>query len=156
MSRVVIYSNWLTYHIVTNGLLPMCAYIHIYVVFRRKGPVWHGRSKKTVLYTYIRRKGPVWHGRSAKTVLYTYIRRKGPVLHGRSAKTVLYIILGGRDPYCTGGVRRRCYNIHIFTSLQMIENEWLCVIYICVCDTRGMLDVLSYMIMKTSEYRLAD
>ena len=74
MSRVVIYSNWLTYHIVTNGLLPMCAYIHTYVVFRRKGPVWHGRSAKTVLYIHIS---------------------------------------GGRDPYGTGGVRRRCY-IHIY------------------------------------------
>ena len=81
--------------------------------------------------SYIRRKGRILHGRSAKTVLYTYIRRKGSVLHGRSAKTVLYIILGGRDPYCTGGVRRRCYDIHIF-ALQMIENEWLCVIHMCV------------------------
>jgi len=37
----------------------------------------------------------------------------------------IYIyILGGRDPYGTGGVRRRCY-MHIFASLQMIENEWL-------------------------------
>ena len=50
---------------------------------------------------------------------------------------------GGRDPYCTGGVRRRCYDRHIIASLQMIENEWLCVIQMCVCDTRGMLDVLS-------------
>ena len=41
--------------------------------------------------------------------IYTYIWRKGPVWHGRSAKTVLYIISGGRDPYGTGGVRRRCF-----------------------------------------------
>ena len=27
---------------------------------------------------------------------------------------------------------------------------------VCVCDTRGMLDVLSYMTMKPSEYKLAD
>jgi len=31
----------------------------------------------------------------------------------------------------------------------MIENEWLCVMYmyvcVCVCDTKGMLDVLFYM-----------
>ena len=65
--------------------------------------------------------------------LYTYIWRKGPVWHGRSAKTVLYIILGGRDLYGTGGVRRRCYDIHIIVSLQMIENECLCVIQMCVC-----------------------
>jgi len=79
--------------------------------------------------------------------IYTYIGRKGPVWHGRSAKTVLYIILGGRDPYGTGGVRRRCYDIHLIASLQMIENDWLCVILMCVCDTRGMLEVLSYIIV---------
>jgi len=26
---------------------------------------------------------------------------------------------------------------------------------VCVCDTRGMLDVLSYMTMKTSEYKFS-
>ena len=41
--------------------------------------------------------------------VHIVLRRKGPVWHGRRAKTVLYIILGGRDPYDTGGVRRRCY-----------------------------------------------
>ena len=46
-------------------------------------------------------------------------------------------------------------DIHIFASLQMIKNEWLCVIHMCVCDIRGILDVLSYMIMKTSEYRFS-
>jgi len=93
----------------------MCAYIHIYVVLRRKGPVWHGRSMKTVLY----------------------------------------IILGGRDPYCTGGVRRRCYDIHRIASLQMIENEWLCVIpmYVCV-----ILQVCWGVIIyngETTEYRFS-
>ena len=67
-----------------------------------------------------------------KTVLLSYIH-------------ATYIILGGRDPYGTGGVRRRCYDIHVIASLQMIENEWLCVIQMCmcmcVCDTRGMLNV---------------
>ena len=65
--------------------------------------------------------------------VHIVLRRKGPVWHGRSAKTVLYIILGGRDPYGTGRVRRRCYDIHIIASLQMIKNEWLCVIHMCVC-----------------------
>ena len=65
----------------------------------------------------------------------------------------IYHILGGRDPHCTGGVRRRCYDIHIFVSLQMIENKWLCVMYmyVCVCDTEGMLDVLLYMVLETSD-----
>jgi len=92
-------------------------YIYAYcIVLRRKGPVLHGWSAKTVLYAImyvhivLRRKGPVLHGRSAKTVLYIYIYReegtrmaraecedgaiyhigrKGPVWHRRSAKTVL-------------------------------------------------------------------
>jgi len=72
-------------------------YIYAYcIVLRRKGPVLHGWSAKTVLYA----------------IMYVHIvlRRKGPVLHERSAKTVLYIHLsGGRDPYGTGGVRRRCF-----------------------------------------------
>ena len=76
-----------------------------------------------------------------------------------------------------GGVRRRCYinvciyiymeegtritraecedgaTIHIDVTLQMIENEWLCVtyMYVCVRDTKGMLDVLSYMVLETSD-----
>jgi len=93
---------------------------------------------------------------------------------GVRRRCYVYIILGGRDPYGTGGVRRRCYISYweegtrmaraecedgaiIIASLQMIENEWLCVIQMCacVCDTRGMLDVLSYMIMKTSEYKFS-
>jgi len=121
------------------GCVGYCVVIYVHIVLRRKGPVWHGRSAKTVLCIY-------------------HIGRKGPVWHGRSAKTVLYIILGGRDPYGTGGVRRRCYDIHIIASLQMIENEWLlgykCVC-VCVCDTRSMLDVLSYMTMKPSEYKFS-
>jgi len=74
-----------------------------------------------------------------------------------------------------GGVRRRCYinmciymeegtritraecedgaTIHIYATLQMIENEWLCVtyMYVCVRDTKGMLDVLLYMVLETSD-----
>ena len=35
----------------------------------------------------------------------------------------------------------------------MSENEWLCVtyMYVCVRDTKGMLDVLSYMVLETSD-----
>ena len=43
------------------------------------------------------------------------------------------------------------YDIHICATLQMIENEWLCVICVCVCDTKGMLDVLLYMVLGTSD-----
>ena len=95
------------------GCIDIVCIIYIYFVLRRKGPVMHGRSAKTVLYTYIRRKGPVLHGRSAKTVLYTYIRRKGPVLHGRSAKTVLW-----------------------YTYICIFTNDWewmaMCDTYVCV------------------------
>ena len=65
--------------------------------------------------------------------------------------------MGRKGPVWHGGVRRRCYDIHIIASLQIIENEWLCVIqmYMCVCDPRGMLDVLSYMTMKPSEYKFS-
>ena len=116
------------------GCVDYCVAIYVHIVLRRKGPVWHGRSAKTMQYL-------------------NHIGRKGPVWHGRSAKTVLYIILGERDPYGTGGVRRRCYDIHIFVSLQMIENKWLCVMYmyVCVCDTKGMLDVLLYMVLETPD-----
>jgi len=97
---------------------------------------------------------------------------------GRSAKTVLYVKLCTYQEEGTrmqGGVRRRCYinmcmymeegtriaraecedgaKIHIYATLQMIENELLCVtyMYVCVRDTKGMLDVLLYMIVKTSD-----
>jgi len=56
-----------------------------------------------------------------------------------------------------GGVRRRCYDIHLIASLQMIDNEWLCVIQMCmcVCDTGGMMDESLYMTMKPSEYKFS-
>ena len=90
MSWAVIYSNWLTYHIVTNGLLPTCVYIHI---SRGRDPYGTGGVRRRC-----------------------YIH-----------------ISGGRDPYCTGGVRRRCYE---YKWLRMNGYVW----YICVCDTRSMLD----------------
>jgi len=51
-----------------------------------------------------------------------------------------------------GGVRRRCYNTYIcnFTNdLRMNDYVW----YICmyVRDTKGMLDVLFYMVMEISD-----
>jgi len=109
------------------------------------------------MYVYIyhiERKGPVVHGRSAKTVMYISYWEEGTrIARAECEDGAISIILGGRDPYCTGGVRRRCYDIHIFVSLQIIENKWLCVMYMCVwvCDTKGMLDVLLYMVLETPD-----
>ena len=71
----------------TGGVRRRC---HIYIYLEEGTRIARAECEDGAIYTYIWRKGPVWYGRSAKTVLYTYVRRKGPVWHGRSAKTVLY------------------------------------------------------------------
>ena len=75
---------------------------------------------------------------------------------GGGGRRGIYHISGGRDPDC----RAECEDgatIYICAILQMIETEWLCVIYVCVCayvcvcDTKGMLDTLLYMVAETSD-----
>jgi len=68
--------------------IDVCVYISYWEEETRSA---RAECEDGAIYIYhIRRKGPVLHGRSAKTVLYIYhIGRKGPVLHGWSAKTVL-------------------------------------------------------------------
>ena len=136
------------------GCVDYCVDIYVHIVLRRKGPVWHGRSAKTVQYIHILGGRDPYARAECEDGAVNHIGRKGPVWHGRSAKTVLYIILGGRDPYGTGGVRRRCYDTHCILTKDW---EWMamCDTYVCVCDTRGMLEVLSYIIVKTSEHRFS-
>ena len=70
------------------------------------------------------------HGRSAKTVLYKYIWRTGPVRHrrGEDGVPIIYQEEGTRI------ARAECEDgATMYATLQMIENEWLCVIYMYVC-----------------------
>ena len=63
-------------------------------------------------------------------------------------------VYGGRDPYAGRSAKTVLRYIYIYIcNVQMIENEWLCVtdMYVCVRDTNGMLDVLLYMIVNTSD-----
>jgi len=74
------------------GCVDYCIAIYVPIVLWRKGPVWHGRSAKTVLYIYI------------------YWEEGTRMARAECEDGDIYIhILGGRDPYGTGGVRRRCY-----------------------------------------------
>ena len=117
--------------ILWNWIYLYCVYnLYIYIMLWRKGPYCTGGVRRRC---YIN----ISEGRD----------RYGTGGEGRRG---IYHI-SERDLYCTGGVRRRCYDIHIFATLQMIENEWLCVMCVCVWDTRGMLDVLLYMVMETSD-----
>ena len=56
--------------------------------------------------------------------LIIYYWRKEPVSYGRMREDGVYhslYTIGGRDPYCTGGVRRRCYYIYMYDDLV-----WVC------------------------------
>ena len=47
-----------------------CCYICTHCVTEEGTRIARAECEDGAIYTYVGRKGPVWHGRSAKTVLY--------------------------------------------------------------------------------------
>jgi len=124
-----------SYEIECTDMVLLCMYT---LCYGGRDPYFTGGVRRRCYIYICREEGTRMARAECEDGAIYHVGRKGPVWHGRSAKTVLYIMLGGRDLYGTGGVRRRCYDIHIIASLQMIENEWLCVIQMCVCVTLGV------------------
>jgi len=110
-----------------------------------RGPVWYlrreGRWKNVYVCVYYGGRDSYCMGGWGKMGYYYYYRcilwRKGPVLYGRMGKdgvllSLLYTI-GGRDLYCTGKVRRRCYDICIMHSYKRLWNRNAGVIQMYSC-----------------------